>query len=98
MLWLLNLSDGDADLLDIALRAGLPFGVIREAADAPISAGLLADFEGLKLDIVRRIPVSLTEIVGASRDRETNHGFPAKAVYFGLFTRNRHRRCLPSAC
>ena len=50
MLWLLNLSDGDADLLDIALRAALPFGVVREAADALVSADLLADFERSKLD------------------------------------------------
>ena len=49
MLWLLNLSDGSADLLEIALRAGLPFGVIREAADALVSADLLADFDVSKL-------------------------------------------------
>jgi len=39
-----NLSDGDADLLDIALRAGLPFRVIRDAADALARASLLHDF------------------------------------------------------
>ena len=66
MLWLLNLSDGDADLLDIALRAGLPFGVIRDAADALVSAGLLAnDLRGIEL---RRssagFRVSSTEIIG----------------------------------
>jgi aminopeptidase-like protein len=32
MLWVLNLSDGDHSLLDIAVRAGLPFAAIRDAA------------------------------------------------------------------
>jgi aminopeptidase-like protein len=31
-LWLLNLSDGDNDLLAIAERSGLPFEAVREAA------------------------------------------------------------------
>lgn len=42
MLWVLNLSDGGASLLDIAQRSGLPFGVIREAASRLLQAGLLA--------------------------------------------------------
>ena len=46
MLWLLNLSDGAPDLLDIALRAGLPFGVIRDAADALVRADLLQEAVG----------------------------------------------------
>lgn len=33
MLWVLNLSDGQASLLDIAQRAGMPFATVREAAD-----------------------------------------------------------------
>jgi aminopeptidase-like protein len=33
MLWVLNQSDGEASLLDIAQRAGLPFAVVRDAAD-----------------------------------------------------------------
>jgi aminopeptidase-like protein len=32
MLWVLNLSDGRHSLLDIAERAGMPFGAVREAA------------------------------------------------------------------
>jgi len=32
MLWVLNLSDGQASLLDIARRSGLPFAAVREAA------------------------------------------------------------------
>jgi len=42
LLWVLNLSDGDHDLLAIAERSGLPFAAVREAADALIEAELLA--------------------------------------------------------
>lgn len=42
LLWVLNQSDGDHDLLDIADRARLPFDTIRLAADQLIRAGLLA--------------------------------------------------------
>jgi len=41
MLWVLNLSDGDFSLLDIAERAGLPFPVIAEAARRLEDSGLL---------------------------------------------------------
>jgi aminopeptidase-like protein len=41
MLWLLNLSDGEPTLLDIAQRSGLPFHAIKAAADALVSHGLL---------------------------------------------------------
>jgi aminopeptidase-like protein len=41
MLWVLNLSDGDHSLVQIADRAGLPFHVISLAADALRDAGLL---------------------------------------------------------
>ena len=34
MLWVLNLSDGEHSLLDIAERSGLPFATVRVAADA----------------------------------------------------------------
>jgi len=40
-LWVLNQSDGAASLLDIAVRSGLPFDVIRDAADALKACGLL---------------------------------------------------------
>ena len=33
MLWVLNLSDGDHTLLDIADRSGLEFGLIKELSD-----------------------------------------------------------------
>lgn len=41
-LWVLNLSDGDHSLLDIAERSGLPFSEIRKAADVLREGGLLA--------------------------------------------------------
>lgn len=43
MLWVLNMSDGTNDLLAIADRARLPFGVVAAAADALHAAGLLKD-------------------------------------------------------
>jgi aminopeptidase-like protein len=41
-LWVLNLSDGDFSLLDIAERSGIPFSTISQAADLLCQAGLLA--------------------------------------------------------
>ena len=41
MLWILNLSDGTHSLLEIAERAGLPFGTVRSAADLLREHGLL---------------------------------------------------------
>jgi aminopeptidase-like protein len=43
MLWVLNLSDGDHSLLDIADRSGLAFDVIRRAADALLDHALLKE-------------------------------------------------------
>jgi aminopeptidase-like protein len=43
MLWVLNLSDGDHSLVQIAKRAGLPFDVTSLAADALCDAGLLKE-------------------------------------------------------
>jgi aminopeptidase-like protein len=43
MLWVLNLSDGQHDLLAIADRARLPFPAVAAAADALHAAGLLKD-------------------------------------------------------
>jgi aminopeptidase-like protein len=42
MLWVLNLSDGDHSLLDVADRAGLPFALVAEVAGTLEEAGLLA--------------------------------------------------------
>lgn len=41
LLWVLNLSDGERDLLAIADRSGLPFEEVRAAADALLERGLL---------------------------------------------------------
>jgi aminopeptidase-like protein len=41
MLWVLNQSDGGPSLLDVAERSGMPFDVIRDAADALLEKGLL---------------------------------------------------------
>lgn len=43
MLWVLNLSDGVHTLLDIADRAGIPFDLVREAADALSTCDLLEE-------------------------------------------------------
>jgi aminopeptidase-like protein len=43
LLWVLNLSDGELSLLDIANRAELPFAEIRKAADALVAHDLLRD-------------------------------------------------------
>jgi aminopeptidase-like protein len=42
MLWVLNLSDGENSLLDIAERSGVAFGAIRQAATSLAQHGLLA--------------------------------------------------------
>jgi hypothetical protein len=41
-LWVLNLSDGEHSLLDIAERSGQPFALIHEAAQTLRESGLLA--------------------------------------------------------
>jgi aminopeptidase-like protein len=41
-LWVLNLSDGEHSLLDIAEQSGLPFSIISEAADLLYQNGLLS--------------------------------------------------------
>jgi aminopeptidase-like protein len=46
-LWVLNLSDGDSSLLDIAERSQLPFSVIADAADLLCQHGLLQPAENI---------------------------------------------------
>ena len=43
MLWVLNQSDGDHDLLAIAERSSLPFGTVAAAAAALAEHGLLLE-------------------------------------------------------
>jgi aminopeptidase-like protein len=42
MLWVLNLSDGDHSLLDVAERSGLPFALVADVAGPLEEAGLLS--------------------------------------------------------
>jgi aminopeptidase-like protein len=44
--WVLSLGDGSRTLLDIAERSGMAFDVLSDAADALVSAGLVADVSG----------------------------------------------------
>jgi aminopeptidase-like protein len=46
MLWVLNLSDGEHSLLDVAERAGLPFALVADVAGALEQAGLLSRTAG----------------------------------------------------
>jgi aminopeptidase-like protein len=46
LLWVLNLSDGEHSLLDIAERSGLPFAAIRAAATALAKTELLEELTG----------------------------------------------------
>ena len=43
LLWVLNLSDGNNSLLDIAERSGLPFSLVRNATDALVRQNLLKE-------------------------------------------------------
>ncbi|MEO6195398.1 MAG: winged helix-turn-helix domain-containing protein, partial [Thermoanaerobaculia bacterium] len=43
LLWVLNLSDGENSLLDIAERSGMSFAAIRTAADALLEVELLRE-------------------------------------------------------
>jgi aminopeptidase-like protein len=45
-LWVLNFSDGEHSLLDIAERSGLPFAAIHDAAALLRESGLLAEIAG----------------------------------------------------
>lgn len=47
-LWVLNLSDAQHSLLDIAERSGLPFAAIHDAAEVLLEGGLLAAVEARK--------------------------------------------------
>jgi len=45
LLWVLNQSDGDRSLTDIASRSGLPAGVVEDAAELLVRADLLEEIE-----------------------------------------------------
>jgi aminopeptidase-like protein len=46
LLWVLNFSDGEGTLLDLADRSGLAYPAVREAAETLRAHGLLAEVEG----------------------------------------------------
>jgi aminopeptidase-like protein len=46
LLWVLNYSDGQHTLLDIADRSGLPFTIVRRAANALAATDLLKAVDG----------------------------------------------------
>ncbi|HEX5656260.1 MAG TPA: DUF4910 domain-containing protein [Polyangiales bacterium] len=48
LLWVLNLSDGESSLLDIAERAQMPFATLRHAADLLTAGALLEPLEVTK--------------------------------------------------
>jgi aminopeptidase-like protein len=48
MLWVLNYSDGEHSLLGIAEKSGIRFSTVAAAADALLTAGLLAEISGLE--------------------------------------------------
>jgi aminopeptidase-like protein len=56
VLWVLNLSDGEHSLLDIAERSATSFELIREAADLLLQHELLAD---VNLESLTIPPLSL---------------------------------------
>ena len=45
-LWILNMSDGQNSLLDIAFKSGIGFSIIIKSADALIECGLLKEVQG----------------------------------------------------
>jgi aminopeptidase-like protein len=57
-LWVLNFSDGEHSLIDIAEKSGLPFSTVHEASELLHEAGLLAEVSGTGEDR-RGAPVSL---------------------------------------
>ncbi len=58
LLWVLNLSDGRASLLDIAARSGLPYAVILRAAERLEQAGLVRRGRAL---VIGPRPISLRD-------------------------------------
>jgi len=70
LLWVLNLSDGDHSLLDIAERSGLKFEVIKHAADLLYEHGLLKEFYCSQIDTSRsQASQSDTSALTAARSR-----------------------------
>ena len=69
-LWVLNLSDGDHSLLDIAERSGLPFAALRDAAELLSENKLLAVVNEEASEKADRDPSANTDPPGRSGGRE----------------------------
>ncbi len=54
LLWILNLSDGDQSLSDIALRSGLSIKLISEAAENLTDKGLLEEIKDADTNIIQK--------------------------------------------
>lgn len=50
LLWVLNLSDGDHTILDIAKKSGIDFEIVQDVTKALIQTGLLKKAKGKNLD------------------------------------------------
>jgi aminopeptidase-like protein len=60
LLWVLNQSDGNNSLLDIAERSGLSFGLISEAADVLLKHGLLCERDSARPNRASRVVAPAT--------------------------------------
>jgi hypothetical protein len=57
LLWLLNLADGHQSLLDMAIRADIPFARLQAAARLALEASLVRETSGDRLKMKRGISV-----------------------------------------
>jgi aminopeptidase-like protein len=73
-LWVLNFSDGEHSLLDIAERSGLPFAAINDAAELLQQSGLLSAAEAGSSETA----LGGAGRVGASANRKTTHAAVAR--------------------
>jgi len=81
-LWVLNFSDGEHSLLDIAERSGLPFSAISEAAELLCENGLLAAIpgdDGGGEQLGRPIAMRVPHTCHAERNEVSAVRSPAKA-------------------
>ena len=66
-LWVLNFSDGEHSLLDIAERSGIPFPAIRDAADLLVQNGLLSVVEDGEADGAALDDTSVADVLPRRR-------------------------------
>ena len=68
-LWVLNLSDGEHSLLDIAERSQISFSVIRDAAELLCQSGLLSVVSADESAKISPHDTSAAAIAAARRSR-----------------------------